>query len=402
METHKLINTDIVKKLFEDSDKLIFVIDKQTKILNSNKTFYEQNFDFIYMTEFITYTHIKDFKNKINTLNSDNKIIKLMSNFSFNNQDVEDIPTSYNVILFLNKDNTITVVAEPRLALSQADAKLYLSLINDFSNTSRELTKTKQKLKYLNDNLEEEIKKAVKEINEKNEIILKQSRDAMMGEMIDSIAHQWKSPLSVIKLIADSINLDIELFDGISEEELKVDTKKIIDKVDHLLETLDEFRNFFRPDIQTQTTCLFELTNSVSVLLKDELIKHKININVNNTTNKKVELIQNQFKHVLINLISNSKDAYIEHNISQKNININIFENEDFVVLEFLDQAGGIPENILEKIFEANFTTKQRDKGTGIGLYLTKQIIEKIDAEIKVFNKEKGTCFQILFPIKKD
>lgn len=397
MLDYKIIDNEIVEELFSNSKKLILKINSNLEIIDYNDAFEELNFLGNNISDLITYTHIKEFKKRVNNLNKTDSIAKFLSNFSFDKENVEDIPNSYEIILKLNEDESITLIAEPMLPLSHSDAKVYLSLINDFSKTSRELTKTKQRLQYLNANLQEEVEKRVQEIREKDELILKQSKDAIMGEMIDSVAHQWKSPLGVIKLLAETIKLELEFFETPNLENILDDSKKIEEQVDHLVETLDEFRNFFRPITQLENVCLFNIAESVKVLMHDELIKNNITIDINDSSNRKVNLITNQFKHVLINLISNSKDAFVENSVEHREIEIRIFDEEEFVILEFQDNAGGIPENLFEKIFEDNFTTKEVGKGTGIGLFMSKRILEKIDAEIKVFNKDQGSVFRVVF-----
>lgn len=258
----------------------------------------------------------------------------------------------------------------------------------------------KLKLQKLNDNLQEEVEKVVKELRRKDELLLKQSKDAAMGEMIDAIAHQWKNPLGIIRMLAQTIKLEYELDNEPEITQIIQSSSKIEEQIDHLLETLEEFRSFFRPKATQQEITIDTLINSVNILLKDELIKNTIQIVKKGDISSKITIYPNEFKHVLINLINNSRDAFIENKITDRIITYTIHDNNDTIVIELCDNAGGIPDKILPKIFDANFTTKEQGKGTGIGLYMTKQILDKIKASIKVHNSENGTCFQIT--IKKD
>ncbi|MGM0518998.1 MAG: sensor histidine kinase [Campylobacterota bacterium] len=399
MIDYKVLNENIIEKLFESMDKFIFIIDKSSKILDYNKNFSEYFNTFKYLEELITYTHRNEFIENIKKLNTENSTIKFVSNFSFDKSNVEDIPSTFEIVFYLNKDETITVVAEAKHPLSQDDAKIYLSMINDFSETSRKLTKTKLKLKKLNNNLQEEINNAVDELRQKDKILLKQAKDAAMGEMIDSVAHQWKSPLGVIKLLSEAIRMEYEFFDEPDSSQIIKDTLKIDNQVKHMIETLEEFRGFFRPNANTKKVSLLSLIESVNHLMKDELIKNCINIEIKSNKDLEVEIVPNQFKHVLINLISNSKDAFNENSIKNRVISYKIEQKDKTAILKVFDNAGGIEENIINNIFEANFTTKSKTKGTGIGLYMTKMIVNKAKGDIKALNCKNGSCFEISLPL---
>jgi C4-dicarboxylate-specific signal transduction histidine kinase len=334
---------------------------------------------------------------KIKNLNDEDRCDRFITNFSFDKNNIEDIPQTFKIIICLNEDGNISVLAEPIPSLSNDDAKMYLSLINEFSTTSRELTKTKSRLKKLNNNLQEEVEEKVKQLREKDIILLKQAKDAALGEMIDSIAHQWKGPLTIIKLIAESIKIDFEILNEINPDNLLSNLTKIDSHIDHLVETLDEFRSFFRPNINKEEVNLYQILKSVNTLMKDELIKGQITVNIEGDENLQVNIIPNQFKHVLINLISNSRDAFKENNIKKRLINFVIENENNKPTLKVYDNAGGAKQEVIDNIFEANFTTKEIGKGTGIGLYMTKLIIDKIDGKIEAYNYEDGLCFKIMF-----
>lgn len=196
------------------------------------------------------------------------------------------------MVLYLKIDGNIIVVAEEQPALSYNDAKEYLSMIDEFSTTSRELAKTKntlvkkntllgkvtQELKVLNKNLEIKVNQTVNELREKDKILLKQTKDAAMGEMIDAIAHQWKNPLGVISLINQQIQMECLLNETVDKESLVHLIYKSEEQIKHLIETLDEFRAFFRPKLILKKVSIRTLTDSVTVLMKDELIKNQIEV----------------------------------------------------------------------------------------------------------------------------
>ena len=266
--------------------------------------------------------------------------------------------------------------------------KAFIAVINSMEE--------KLQLKRLNENLIEEVGKKFNELKEKDQILQRQSRDAAMGEMIDAIAHQWKNPLNTIKLYTQSYEMEFEYSEKPDIEKLQKISSKIDNQVNHLLNTLEEFRAFFRPDPQFKEISLHNILNSVLILMKDELIKNHIETQIVIKEDYIVKVIPNEFKHVIINMITNSRDAFNENNTANKKIIFDILDDkEDNVIFNITDNAGGIPKDILHKVFESNFTTKGQGKGTGIGLYMTKQILDKNNANVKVYNTHNGVCFSI-------
>lgn len=233
---------------------------------------------------------------------------------------------------------------------------------------------------------------------QQEKLLHKQSKNAAMGEMIDAIAHQWKNPLGVIKLHAQSIGIETQVDNSKKTKSYQEHSEKIEFQVNHLVETLDEFRSFFRPNSNLQEISVDELIKSTLVLIKDELIKSNININKKGNLNLKIKVIKNEFKHILLNFIHNSKDAFIENNIKDKYVSFEVEEVNDFVIIRYFDNAGGIPKEIIENIFHANVTSKGPERGSGIGLYMCNQIINKIGATITASNVKDGACFTITFP----
>lgn len=401
------INNETLNEILNSSNKFILIINEDTKIIQHNKNFEIYIKDFPYLSDLITYIHIEDFKSKIKEIKTSKKNINFISNFSFNKLDVEDIPSTYSIILSLNNKNEILVIAEEQSALCHEDAKQYLSLVNDYSNKSRELLKTKfileqknNELNELNKNLKNKINSTITQLRQNDRILLKQTKDASMGQMIDSIAHQWKNPLGAISILGQQLKLQYLIDQNPTKEEIIEVSDKIKERVDFLIETLDEFRSFFRPKSSLKKVAVNSLINSVEILMKDELIKSETRITKIGLINEKIEIIPNEFKHVLINLITNSIDAFIEKSIKNREIIIDVKKENTNIVLLIKDNAKGVKESIINKIFEANFTTKKEGKGTGIGLYMTKKIINKLKGEISAYNEKDGLCFKIEIPNK--
>jgi len=246
--------------------------------------------------------------------------------------------------------------------------------------------------------LKREIKRRIKLEKENQEMLVQQAKHAALGEMMDAVAHQWKQPLNAITMLSELLILE-EKEGSVSDKYLQDYKKEIDTQVEHLLVTLSEFRSFFRPDKEAENVQLLDIINSIRLLVKDELMKNTIALEVFCPDDIYVKVIKNEFKHILLNLINNAKDAFIEKDIQNRKIRIVASQNEDEVILEVSDNAGGIDEKILPHIFEANVTSKPEGKGSGIGLYMSKQIADKMSADLNVKNTAKGALFTLI--IKK-
>ncbi len=259
---------------------------------------------------------------------------------------------------------------------------------------SVEKIKNKKKLEEYNLYLEHKVQEQLEEVLEKNKFIQEREKFAAMGEMIDSIAHQFKQPLSIIKLRTQSVQNEL-IHNDLDKSYLQESLESINNQVEHALSTINEFKDFFRIDTKRSNVSIKNLLQSVTTLVKDELIKHNISIEITGDTSITIDIILNEFKHVLLNLITNSKDAFIERNIKNRKILIDVKKYEDCIQLSTQDNAGGIAPEILDKVFIPNFTTKSHNEGTGIGLHISKLILEKINASINVENIENGVKFII-------
>ncbi|RXJ91144.1 hypothetical protein CRV01_02380 [Arcobacter sp. CECT 8983] len=249
-------------------------------------------------------------------------------------------------------------------------------------------------------NLEVKVQEELEKRISQEKFIEKQAKLASMGEMIDIIAHQWLNPLTIIRLYAQNSGITISEIENRIEQldNIAYDLGEIDRQTKHLVDTLNEFRSFFRPDKNSELISMKVLIDSVLVLLKDELTKNRIIVEIEYEKDFKVKVIENQFKHVLINLLTNTRDAFNENNIEDRKITIFFEEDNKNHILKYVDNAGGVHEDNLPKLFDLNFTTKSSSKGTGIGLYLCEQIVKKFTSSIKVCNFEDGVCFTIRFP----
>ncbi len=236
------------------------------------------------------------------------------------------------------------------------------------------------------------------ELHTKEEIMIAQSRHAAMGEMISMIAHQWRQPISVIAMDANNILADIEL-DMLDKEELLETSQDIIHQTQELSKTIDDFREFFKPDKNAQEVRVQSVVDDALAIVGKSLENHDVHLRLDLDASLKITTYSRELMQVLINIIKNAKEALVEHNTSQKEISISAQTNEEELSLSICDNAGGIESTIMPKIFQPYFTTKDEKNGTGLGLYMSKTIIEKhLGGTITAFNKEDGVCFEIKLP----
>ncbi|RXK00503.1 hypothetical protein CRU98_04920 [Arcobacter sp. CECT 8986] len=254
-----------------------------------------------------------------------------------------------------------------------------------------------------------EIKRINEELDRKNKMIEQQSKMAAMGEMIENIAHQWRQPLSVISSSASGIKVKKE-FEILDDEFLDEAIVRITDSVNHMNQTIEDFRNYFKPDKKLTDFDIEECIEKVLFLTQSKIKNRDITI-IKNLQKINIHGLKNEFIQVLINIINNSIDALEDKEQLDRYIffNTKIDEDNSMLVLEITDNADGIPENIINKIFNPYFTTKSDKNGTGIGLYMSKEMITKhMNGTLLAKNVEysynklkfKGAKFIISIPIK--
>ena len=229
----------------------------------------------------------------------------------------------------------------------------------------------------------------------KDQLLEQQSKLAAMGEMIDAIAHQWKQPLNSISMMNDMLQDDFEnnLVDSDYIKELN-DTVNI--QINHMVNTLHEFRTFFRPSNKNEKFTILDAMNSVGVLMKDELISQNILLHMDIDEHISIVGNINEFKHLFLNLINNSIDSFNDKNINHRNIHIRCYEENANIYIEVEDDAGGISDEVIKDVFKPNVTTKSDGEGTGIGLYMSQQIVKKNHGTINVHNTNVGAFFTII------
>ena len=226
------------------------------------------------------------------------------------------------------------------------------------------------------------------EIKRKEDMLAQQSKMASMGEMIGNIAHQWRQPLTSISISASNIKLNYEL-DMFDEEEFYELTNSIIESTEFLSNTINDFQSFLKGDGIRSNFTVQEIVKKVLMLVSGNIKSVGIEVIEEYNTEAKIFGIANEFTQSLLNIINNARDALKEKELDNKYIFITTVYDEKMkqIVLTIKDNAGGIPAEVLPKIFEPYFTTKHQSQGTGLGLYMTHQmLVDNLKAKVEVNN----------------
>ncbi len=242
-------------------------------------------------------------------------------------------------------------------------------------------------------------------LTQKEQLLIQQSKMAQMGEMLENIAHQWRQPLSIITTSATGLKIQQEL--ALLTGERLIESLEIIVKASlHLSNTIDDFRNFYKNDKEKKS---FNLKNTVEkslVLINSKFKNQDIEIKIE-VEDIEINGFENELLQVFINILSNAKDELVKKDNQSKFIYIFTKKEQDNICISFQDNAGGIKEEVLSHIFDSHFTTKEEENGTGIGLYMSKLIIDKMNGEIKASNEIinhydktfEGAKFSITIPL---
>lgn len=263
------------------------------------------------------------------------------------------------------------------------------------SKYKKNVEKKELELHDMNKNLEKRVELALGEAKKKDRAMLHQSRLARMGSMLSMIAHQWRQPLSELSGVLmelETANRFKKLDDKLLDESIN-ESNKIIQFMSH---TIDDFRNFFKPDKTKERFYLDDACNEAISLARASIKSYNISLYKKVNCNSIINGYEREFAQVMLNLISNAKDILNQKKIADPRIDIVVDVDGKDAVISVEDNAGGIEEENIDIIFEPYFTTKDSTKGTGLGLYMSKMIIEKnMNGELSVENSKKGAIFTI-------
>lgn len=332
----------------------------------------------------------KDYK-----IDFDKDMLKDEKCFSF----VQDEKT---VVVLPLKIGYLTFVYEGKY---EEEMEYIVSLISRFQkkiNFAISACKGVEALESFNEELEHKVEESSKKISEQEKVLLVKSKNIVMGEMIEMIAHQWRQPITTIGMISNNIILNM-LLDELDTSILKEDLEGINTQIKYLSDTIDDFRNFFKESKKEEVFILSDVINSSISLLEKQFAKAGIELLFNNNCKKTVlKTFKSELIQAIINIVANAKEAFSDGQ-REKFVKIGCRVQAKSIYITIEDNAGGIDEEIIDKIFDLYFSTKKQKNGTGLGLYVSKIIIsEHLHGNISVKNNKSGAIFEIVLPLLKN
>ncbi|MEA1893370.1 MAG: cache domain-containing protein [Campylobacterota bacterium] len=264
-----------------------------------------------------------------------------------------------------------------------------------FSHYNEEVQKRTDELEKLNESLEQRVAQELKAHREKDKMLIQQSKMAEMGDMLSMIAHQWRQPLNQMSYLFINIDSAYE-YEELTKEYLDEKLKEGNDLLEFMSVTIDDFRNYFRPDKDKEFVLVSDIVAASVALMQKSLTIDNIEIELDTDGRDLTHIYKNEFIQVMLNLIKNAKDVLIYKQIQNPKIIIRTKCKREKLIVEVCDNGGGIDEAIIDRIFEPYFSTKDKNSGTGLGLYMSKMIIEEhLDGKLSAYNAQDGACFSI-------
>lgn len=319
--------------------------------------------------------------------------VKLLEH-AFQKALTDHLPNTFDYRILLPDGGERTVHLQGEVVLDAAGKPVrMIGTVQDIT----EYKTLEEGLKRLNETLEHRVTEELAKNMEKERLLIKQSRFAAMGEMIGNIAHQWRQPINALGLVLGNIKdaYDSHELDQATLDEAVAHGERLIHRMSS---TIDDFRNFFRPDKEKSIFSLNEAVADALRILEATFRSAKITVSVEGDEDVMAYGYRNEYSQVLVNLLNNAKEALQGRKISDGRVRIKILRQDGQAEVDVEDNAGGIAPEILPKIFDPYFTTKE--KGTGIGLYMSKMIIESsMNGSIEVREAEHGTQFAVITPL---
>lgn len=267
--------------------------------------------------------------------------------------------------------------------------------ITELKQAEEKIRQKKQQLEDLNLTLEKRVQEEVEKNRIKDILLIHQNRQAALGETLDHIAHQWKQPLNTLSLITGCLQIDAAT-KKLTEQSLLETTDTIADLVDHMSQTIDVFRDFYRPEKERRIFYIKEAIDKALTFIKPAFRLDSIEVDSSADPQLAAYGYPKEYAQVLLNILSNAREALKEKGVKNPRVSLRATVENGRAIVTATDNAGGIPDANLDRVFELYFTTRESIGGTGIGLYMSKNIIEKnMGGKLGVRNIENGAEFRI-------
>jgi len=318
---------------------------------------------------------------------------------------IEDVAQRIYELVFVKKTGIKIHAIANATTMYEHDGSVktfaFMTNISKQKALEKELVDKQKEIEERNNNLEAEIAAQVEDNRSKDQMMYQQARLASMGEMIGNIAHQWRQPLNILALVMQDLYISGQL-GNLTEEKLENEYEKANNVLQYMSQTIDDFRNFFKHEGESINFSLNSTVESVYSLVSPNFKHNHVSFHMD--IEEEIEVIgnKNEFIQVIINILNNAQDAITSNNIKDGEVTVRITKNKKEAHIAISDNGGGMAAEILDKIFDPYFTTKHQTQGTGLGLYMSKQIIEtSMTGRLMAKNIENGACFIIELPIYK-
>lgn len=274
---------------------------------------------------------------------------------------------------------------------------LMISIISDVVKKYKQQVKTEEKkLQSLNKNLASKVAIGIEEGKRKDKAILQQSKLARMGSMISMIAHQWRQPLTELSGVLMELETATR-FKKVTDKHILSSIERSDKMIEFMSNTIDDFRNFFKPDKRKEQFSILDSCQKAINLINASLDDSNIKLVVDVKNDKEINGYPTEYSQVILNLLMNARDILVEKRVENPQITITIDTKGILSIVELKDNAGGIKYEHFDLIFDPYFSTKDSSKGTGLGLYISKLIIERnMGGELSVSNDKEGAVFKIV------
>jgi len=396
------------RTLFESASDALFIIDMQGNILDANTVAYER----------LGYTKDELLRMSLSILVDPSFSAVLSENMAHMKINGRIRIESAH----LRKDGSSMPVEINARVMYLNGKPVIFSVIRDTTERKqyeRALQEKTRQLEDLTENLEKRVEQEITARTRNEQMLLQQSKLAAIGEMLGAVAHQWRQPLNVIGLIVQNIQEVYEKgkLDG---DYIVKSVQKVMMHVDHLSKTIEDFRNFYKPDKEKQNfdamRAIGDVLNLLSAQLSSDNIGYRLTCHTHGKTfeneadivtcdENAVEGFKNEFEHVVLNIINNARDAVIEQRVRKETgprkglLSFVFYNTGSKVIIDISDNGGGVPSELIGSIFQPYFTTKEKTKGIGLGLYMSKVIVEDhMCGRLSVRNNEQGAVFTIELP----
>jgi len=388
LETEIQDAREFAENIVETVREPLVVLDSDLRILTANPSFYET---FKVTTGETVGNFIYDLGNRQWDLPKLRVLFEeiLPHDTVFNGYEVEHD--------FLEIGPKIMLLNARRIFRKKTGSPIILLAMEDITERRRAedaLAEKRCELEEFNRSLETRIVNAVDELREKDQMLILNDRLAIMGEMIDNIAQQWRQPLDKLGLVVQQIPLYYD--SGEFREFLKENTAKAMELIQHMSQTINDFRGFFRSDKVLASFGINQVITRTLSLIEKSFEGQEIDIVFHPEGDPKANGFPNEFSQVLLNILMNARDMLVAHHTDDARISIRAFAEEGRSVVTITDNAGGISDELIDRIFDPYVTSKGPDSGTGIGLFMSKSIIEKnMGGKLAVRNTGDGVQLRI-------